>query len=148
MERVPEPSYYVAMPTLRTRPEWYPSINAELASMVVRILKTLRPSPRPLPAFLMSGQDLDTDGIHLNALAGMTYVQHLIDKPRYLYLFQKILLFTCSYTQTLFPLSPPTHYREKDQSPLPPNYNLRPPCGGRSLLLSCFEKSICPNFSR
>lgn len=79
---VPDPTYFVAMPTVRTRPEWYLPLLPEIPNMVLKQIRNLHLALRPLPAFQMSGSDLDTDGIHLNALAGITYCQHLIDKPR------------------------------------------------------------------
>lgn len=83
---VPDPTYFIAMPTVRTRPEWYLPLLPEIPSIVLKHIRKLRIALRPLPSFQMSGNDLDSDGIHLNALAGITYCQHLIDKPRYCFL--------------------------------------------------------------
>lgn len=86
MTDVQDPSYYLAMPTARTRPEWFMPLLAEMPDIILKHLRKIRPSPRPLPSFMMSGNDLDSDGIHLNALAGITYVQFLVDKPRFVLL--------------------------------------------------------------
>lgn len=82
MAAIPDPSYYLAMPTVRSRPEWFLPMHLDLTKMILANLKTVNPAPQPLRAFALSGQDLDSDGIHLNALAGITYVQFLIDQPR------------------------------------------------------------------
>lgn len=82
MEAVQDPSYFLAMPTVRSRPEWFVSLHSDLARLVLKHLKRLQPAPRPLRAFPMSGRDLDSDGIHLNAVSGIPYVQFLVDQPR------------------------------------------------------------------
>lgn len=82
MAEVQDPSYFIAMPTVRTRPEWFLPLLPELPDLILKNIRKLRLPLRPLPSFQMSGNDLDSDGIHLNALAGITYVQFLIDKPR------------------------------------------------------------------
>lgn len=82
MTSVPDPSYFIALPTIRTRPDWYVPMHPELSDLISKCLRNVLPSPRPLRAFLMSGRDLDSDGIHLNAISGMAYVQFLVNQPR------------------------------------------------------------------
>lgn len=82
MQDVPDPSYFLAMPTIRSRPEWFINLHPGLAQVILKHLKRLRPAPQPLRAFPMSGRDLDSDGIHLNAVSGIPYVQFLVDQPR------------------------------------------------------------------
>lgn len=78
----PDPSYYLAMPTVRTQPQWFLAMQADISQLIFSCLKKLGIPLTPLQSLPLSGHDLDSDGVHLNALAGLKYVQSLIDQPR------------------------------------------------------------------
>lgn len=79
---MPDPSYYLAMPTVRTQPLWFLPMQSDITQLIFGCLRMMRLPMTPLPALPLSGQDLDSDGVHLNALSGLKYVMHLIDQPR------------------------------------------------------------------
>lgn len=79
---MPDPTYYLAMPTVRTQPQWFLPMYADINNLIFGCIKKMGLPITPLKALAISGQDLDSDGIHLNALAGLKYVMHLIDQPR------------------------------------------------------------------
>lgn len=83
MAAIQGPGYFLAMPTVRSRPEWFLPVHPDLTQIILANLKSTRPSPSPLRAFPMCGRDLDSDGIHLNGSSGIPYVQFLVDQPRY-----------------------------------------------------------------
>lgn len=78
----PEPSYYLAAPTIRTRPSWYLPILPDILTSLSRALRMHKPGLMSLKAFRVNKSDLDTDGVHLNALSGLDYVLHLLNEPR------------------------------------------------------------------
>lgn len=49
-------------------------------------IKSYRTPIRAMRALPLSLADLDSDGVHLNALAGLPYVQGLIDDARYFFM--------------------------------------------------------------
>jgi len=82
IEKTPEPSYFLAAPTSRTRPSWYLPLLPEIITSITKALRLHSPNLLTLKAFKVDKADLDSDGVHLNALSGMDYVLHLLNEPR------------------------------------------------------------------
>jgi len=83
IDKTPEPSYFLASPTTRTRPSWYLPLMSDIISLITKALRMHTPNLLTLRAFKANKVDLDSDGVHLNALTGMDYVLHLLNEPRF-----------------------------------------------------------------
>jgi len=79
----PKPSYYLAAPTIRTRPSWYLNLLPDVTQMLTRSLIHHSPNLLSLKAFQCTAKDLDSDGVHFSTLTGLSYVNHLLEQPRY-----------------------------------------------------------------
>lgn len=73
---------FVVMPLPRTRPQWYMPILTDICKIVIANVKSFLTPIRVMPATTLSFSDLDSDGVHLNAIIGLPYVQGLIDNAR------------------------------------------------------------------
>ena len=54
----------------------------EIVQLLSSTLRLSDPGLHTLRSFSESTSDLDSDGIHLNAIKGHDYVQYLLDQPR------------------------------------------------------------------
>ena len=77
------PSYFLAPPTVRTRPTWYLPLLPAVMRSLVGSLRANNPALSTLRAFMSTTKDLDADGVHFNAISGRDYVLHLLDYSRY-----------------------------------------------------------------
>lgn len=73
---------YIAMPTPRTKPQWVVSLYTPMCKLLLGWIKDSLAPIRPLPAQTISVTDLDSDGIHLNGVIGVPYVQGILDSAR------------------------------------------------------------------
>ena len=76
------PAYFLAPPTVRTRPSWYLPMFPSMMRSLVGSLRAHNPALTTLRAFLATPKDLDSDGVHFNALSGRDYVLYLLDQSR------------------------------------------------------------------
>jgi len=77
-------SFYLAAPTIRTRPSWYLNLLPEIIQTLTKSLIHHAPPLTTLKAFNCSQKELETDGIHFSTLAGLSYVNFLLEQPRYI----------------------------------------------------------------
>ena len=54
----------------------------EIVQLLSSTLRQVDPGLHTLRSFSETPADLDSDGIHLNAVKGHEYVQYLLDQPR------------------------------------------------------------------
>lgn len=80
--KVPDMNLYVVMPTPRTRPQWFMPLFAEVCKLVLSNVKSYLTPIKAMRAFPLSLSDLDSDGVHLNSVSGLPYVQGVIDDAR------------------------------------------------------------------
>lgn len=66
----------------RTRPSWYLPLLPDIIGLTTKALRLHAPKLVTLRAFKADKGDLDSDGVHLGALAGIDYVLHLLNEPR------------------------------------------------------------------
>ena len=77
-EANPDMLVLVAPPMYRAQPEWYHDNLSEILQLFSKILSPLRSQTlQLLPGF--AGVDLEDDGVHLTAYAGLKFVVHLFD---------------------------------------------------------------------
>ena len=80
----------MAPPTVRTRPTWYLPLLPHVMRSLSGSLRVHNPALSTLKAFLATQKDLDSDGVHFNALSGRDYVLYLLDQSR-LFIFIDLL---------------------------------------------------------
>lgn len=76
------PAYFLAQPTIRSRPTWYLPLLPVVVRSLTGVLRVHNPNLYALPAFISTSSDLDSDGVHFSALSGRDYVLHLLDQSR------------------------------------------------------------------
>jgi len=79
---LPKPSYFLAAPTVRTRPQWYLDLFPDITQMLSKALLFHHPNLTTLKTFHCSPSDLESDGMHLNTLSGIAYVNFLVEQPK------------------------------------------------------------------
>jgi len=80
----PKPSYYLAAPTIRTRPKWYLEMLPEILQSLSKALVHHNPSLLTLKSFHCSVKELDVDRVHFTTYSGLAYINFLIEQPRFL----------------------------------------------------------------
>lgn len=78
----PGPTYFLASPTNRTRPSWLLPSMGRLSVLITEVLRRHKPNLTSLRAYNVTKDELDSDGIHLTALAGRDYVTYLLDQAQ------------------------------------------------------------------
>jgi len=68
---------------MRTKPSWYLPLTSTIMKALIGVLRSHNPGLVTLKAFPCTASELDSDGIHLGAVAGRDYVQFLLDQPMY-----------------------------------------------------------------
>ena len=84
MEAYSAPAYFLAPPTIRTRPSWYLPLLPAIVRSLTCTLRLHQPRLWTLKAFVATNAELDSDGVHFTALAGIGYVLDLIDQSRFI----------------------------------------------------------------
>jgi hypothetical protein len=80
----PDANFFLAPFTPRNRPFWYSDAQSNINQLLELLLRRHQPRLLPLPGFPTDPTSLDTDGIHFTPIAGIAFVQHIIDRARYL----------------------------------------------------------------
>jgi len=80
----PRPAYFLAPPTVRLRPLWYLPLLPEIVQLLSRCLRIHEPGLQCLKSFSCTQKDLESDGVHFSALTGFSYIQFLLDEPRFI----------------------------------------------------------------
>ena len=82
MEAYAAPAYFLAPPTIRSRPSWYLPLLPAIVRSLTGVLRLHQPRLWTLKAFVATSSELDSDGVHFTALSGIGYVLDLIDQSR------------------------------------------------------------------
>ena len=82
ISKVQDMNLYVAMPTPRTKPQWFMPFFTEICKLILSNVRSFLVPIKAMRAPQLSLSDLDSDGVHLNSIAGLPYIQGLIDDAR------------------------------------------------------------------